>query len=89
LEDKCIEIFHWRDGAYQDDQAEWQMDEAKVEACVARTQADSQERRRVLQRMMRMRDPQGVYADGGCLDASREQAKSVVPSHCRLQVQAA
>jgi hypothetical protein len=89
LEDKCIEIFHWRDGAYQDDQAEWQMDEAKVEACVARTQADGQERRRVLQRMMRMRDPQGVYADGGCLDASREQAKSVGPSHCRLQVQAA
>jgi len=39
--------------------------------------------------MMRMRDPQGVYADGDCLDASREQAKSVVPSHCRLQVQAA
>jgi hypothetical protein len=65
------------------------MDEAKVEACVARTQADGQERRRVLQRMMRMRDPQGVYADGGCLDASREQAKSVGPSHCRLQVQAA
>jgi len=89
LEDKCIEIFHWRDGAYQDDQSEWQMDEAKVDACVARTQADGAARRGILQRMMRMRDPQGVYAEGGCLDASREQPKSVWPGRCRLQVQAA
>lgn len=82
LEDKCIEIFHWRDGAYQDDQNEWQMDEAKVDACVARTQADSAARSRVLQRMMRMRDPQGVYAEGGCLDASREQPKSMWAGRC-------
>jgi Protein-glutamine gamma-glutamyltransferase len=66
LEDKCIEIFHWRDGAYQDERQEWQMDEARVEACVAATQADAAARTRVLQRMMRLRDPQGVYADGGC-----------------------
>jgi hypothetical protein len=89
LEDKCIEIFHWRDGAYQDDQQEWQMDESKVDTCVARTCADSAERSRVLQRMMRMRDPQGVYAEGGCLDATREQPKNVWPGHCRLQVQPA
>jgi hypothetical protein len=79
LEDKCIEIFHWRDGAYQDDRHEWQRDEARVEACVAATQADDAARRRVLQRMMRMRDPQGVYAQGGCLDVSREVPKSVWP----------
>jgi len=86
LEDKCIEIFHWRDGAYQDDHQEWQMDEARVEACVAITQADEAARARVLQRMMRMRDPQGVYADGGCLDASREVPKSVWPQSGGLQV---
>lgn len=86
LEDKCIEIYHWRDGAYQDDQQEWQMDEGRVEACVAATQADGVMRRRVLQRMMRLRDRQGEYADGGCLDASREQPKSVWPQHCMLQV---
>lgn len=79
LEDKCIEIFHWRDGAYQDDQNEWQMDEARVQACVAATQADEAARARVLQRVMRLRDPQGVYAQGGCLDASREVPKSVWP----------
>jgi len=89
LEDKCIEIFHWRDGAYQDEHQEWQMDEARVEACVAATQADAAARTRVLQRMMRLRDPQGVYAEGGCLDASREQPKSVWPQRCALQVQPA
>ncbi len=88
LEEKCIEIFHWRDGAYQDDQLEWQMDESKVDAQVALTQGDPTTRRQVLQRMMRLRDPQGVYAEGGCLDASREQPKSIWPGHCRLQVQA-
>lgn len=88
LEDKCIEIFHWRDGAYQDDQREWQMDEEKVDACVARTCSDAAERERVLERMMRMRDPQGIYAEGGCLDASREQPKSVWPGNCRLNFEA-
>ena len=87
LEEKCIEIFHWRDGAYQDEQHEWQMDETRVDAQVARTQADPAERSRVLERMMRLRDPQGVYAQGGCLDASREQPKSVWPGHCRLRMQ--
>ena len=89
LEDKCIEIFHWRDGAYEDDRHEWQMDEDKVDACVAHTQSDSARRSQVLQRMMRLRDPQGVYAEGGCLDATREQPKGVWPGHCRLQMQAA
>lgn len=87
LEDKCIEIFHWRDGAFQDDCLEWQMDEDKVEACVRETQANGLRRREVLQRMMRLRDPQGVYAEGGCLDATREQPKGVWPGGCRLQVQ--
>jgi len=88
LEDKCIEIFHWRDGAYQDEQAQWQMDEAKVERCVARTLSDAAARNRVLQRMMRLRDPQGVYAEGGCLDASREQPKCVGSSLGKMRMQA-
>ena len=86
LEDKCIEVFHWRHGAYVDERQEWQMDEAKVDACVLRTQSNPIERRRVLERMMRMRDPQGVYAEGGCLDASRERPRSVWPGHCRLHI---
>ena len=88
LEEKCLEIFHWRDGAYCDDAGEWQMDETRVEELVARTRADEPRRREVMQRMLRMRDPQGVYAEGGCLDASRERAKPVWPGAGRLHFQA-
>ena len=84
LEEKCLEIFHWRDGAYQDDAGEWQMDEARVDEQVARTRADEGRRSTVMKRMLRMRDPQGVYAEGGCLDASRERAKPVWPGAGRL-----
>lgn len=84
LEDKCIEIFHWRDGAYCDDAGVWQMDEARVDAQVAHTAGNDERRAAVLDRMLRLRDPQGVYAQGGCLDASRERPKSVWPHDCRL-----
>lgn len=85
LEAKALEIFHWRDGAYLDDQGQCQMDEARVDACVAATEADEGARRAVLERMMRMRDAQGVYAHGGCLDATRERPKAVWPGAHRLQ----
>jgi hypothetical protein len=29
--------------------------------------------------MIRLRDPQGVYADGGCIDASRECPRFICP----------
>ena len=38
----------------------------------------------VLDRMTRMRDPQGVYAQGGCIDTTREHAKQVHASSCDL-----
>lgn len=88
LEAKCLEIFHWRDGAYLDDEGQWQIDEARVEACVAATEADDHARAAVLQRMMRLRDGQGIYRDGGCLDASRERPRGVWPGHSRLRFDA-
>ena len=84
LESKAIEIFHWKDGAYTDAQGELQMDETVVERLVAQTQADPQARARVLERMLRMRDPKGVYAEGGCIDTTREYPKSVSREHCDL-----
>jgi hypothetical protein len=38
--------------------------------------------------MMRMRDGKGVYADGGCLDASRECPKQIHTTACELQLPA-
>lgn len=72
---KCIEIYHWRHGAFVDESGVLRMNEDIVEAKVSETLADPQEKARILSRMMRMRDPQGVYAEGGCIDSTRESVK--------------
>ena len=84
LESKAIEIFHWRHGVYTDTQGELQMDEAVVDRLVAETMANPQAKAQVLEKMIRMRDPQGVYAQGGCIDTTREYPKSVSRDHCEL-----
>lgn len=84
LESKAIEIFHWRHGACIDSQGQLRMDESVVAEHVAATESDLQAREDVLQRMVRMRDPQGVYAEGGCIDATREYPRGVWPEHCQL-----
>jgi hypothetical protein len=76
---KCIEIYHWRSGVYQDAEGNLQMDESVVEERVRTTLSDPAELERILERMMRLRDPQGIYADGGCIDATREYPKWVCP----------
>ena len=84
LESKAIEIFHWKDGVYTDAQGELQMDETVVEHLVAQTEADPEARAHVLERMLRIRDPKGVYAEGGCIDTTREYPKNVSREHCDL-----
>ncbi|WP_293748392.1 hypothetical protein [Limnohabitans sp. Rim8] len=84
LESKAIEIFHWKDGVCTDTQGELQMDETVVERLVAQTQANPEARAHVLERMLRMRDPKGVYGQGGCIDTTREYPKNVSREHCEL-----
>jgi hypothetical protein len=84
LESKALEIFHWKDGLYTDTQGELHMDETVVDALVAQTQANPSARAQILERMLRMRDPKGVYAAGGCIDTTREYPKSVSREHCEL-----
>jgi len=79
LTGKCVEVFHWRHGAHIDASGALVMDEAVVEARTRETLGDAEETARILQRMRRMRDPQGVYAEGGCIDASREYPRCVCP----------
>ncbi len=55
------------------------MDEALVEERVRTTMSDPAEAERILERMMRLRDPRGVYGDGGCIDTSREYPRRVCP----------
>lgn len=69
---KCVEIYHWRHGAWKDDQGNVRIDEDEVERRVQQTLSDPGELARVLGLMQRLRDPRGVYDQGGCIDRTRE-----------------
>lgn len=88
LERKCVEIYHWRHGVRADAAGEPTMDEALVAARVALTLSDPAQAGAIVERMWRLRDPRGVYASGGCIDASRESTRFVRPqtSDIRLDV---
>ncbi|NLY27216.1 MAG: hypothetical protein GX049_06655 [Alcaligenaceae bacterium] len=80
LEDKCLELYHWRDGVVQNDASALAMDETRVEHEVDQTRKNPDNYARVLDRMMRYRDPEGVYASGGCIDSTREYPRTLLSS---------
>lgn len=84
LIDKCVEIYHWRDGLQTRENGESWIDETIVEACVKTTRQQPEKLDQVLKAMMRIRDAKGVYAEGGCLDATRECPKQIEPTACEL-----
>lgn len=88
FETKCLEVYHWRDGLWHDAEGEAQIDEARVAEAVARTRQDPAAMQRVLARMQRFRDLRGVYAEGGCIDSTREQLRWVCPGTADLQLPA-
>ncbi len=79
LQTKCVEVFHWKDGAYVGSDGELHMNEAVVEQAVEKSLADKNLYPQIIERMMRYRDPQGVYDQGGCIDTSRESPRWVCP----------
>jgi hypothetical protein len=81
---KCLEIHHWRDGAFTNEHGELKMDETKVEQLVAQTLESPEATARVFERMHRLRDAQGIYAEGGCMDATREAPRFVLAPHTDL-----
>jgi hypothetical protein len=81
---KCLEIYHWRDGVQRDPVGELQMDEDRVQRMMERTRACPEAMQQVLARMRRLRDPQGVYAQGGCMDSTREMTRWVRPGTCDI-----
>ena len=84
LTSKCVEIFHWRHGLRKDASGKLFMDEQIVHERVQQTLADADTTAVILERMARIRDPQGVYAEGGCIDATRERVRWVRPGHCDI-----
>ena len=69
---KCLEIYHWRHAVVTRDDGEMAIDEDLVAQWVSQTRRDPVEMSRVMDKMMAYRDPGGVYADGGCIDSTRE-----------------
>ncbi|GAP37411.1 putative lipoprotein [Piscinibacter sakaiensis] len=84
LETKCLEIYHWRDATWRDADGELRVDEARVAEHVARTRADPARCAELLARMRRYRDGRGIYADGGCIDRTREHLVSAWPADSPL-----
>ena len=81
---KCIEIHHWSHATFRDEQGELQLDEEKVEQLVAQTLASPEATARIFERMHRIRDGRGIYAEGGCMDATRETPRFVLAPHSEL-----
>jgi len=80
LQEKCVEIYHWRHGLYRDAKGEACIDEERIKPMVAATLADPGELDQVMRLMTRYREPRGVYTEaGGCIDATREFARWVRP----------
>jgi hypothetical protein len=79
LTSKCVDVYEWRNGTTRDASGELQMNEERVEQLVDKTMTQPAEVERITQRMFRLRDPQGVYAQGGCMDTSRESPRWVRP----------
>ena len=77
---KYLEIYHWRNALYRDEQGEECIDEARVAQLVQETLHDPIELARIVAVMGRYREPRGVYTDaGGCIDTTREFARWVCP----------
>jgi hypothetical protein len=51
---------------------------------VHETMQDPAKVQHILHQMMRIRDPKDVYAEGGCVDASRECPKQIYPTATEL-----
>lgn len=83
---KCLEIYHWRDGLGTSPQGELVIDESVVSQRVGQTLNAPEEVERIMGLMMRYRDPYGVYAQGGCIDATRESFRWLHPSSTDISI---
>ncbi|MBK7654662.1 MAG: hypothetical protein IPJ18_05560 [Betaproteobacteria bacterium] len=84
LDSKCLEVYHWRHGAWKDSNGQWSMDEAAVERRVQISQDDKSQMQEILAVMMRYRDPRGVSDQGGCLDTTREYSRFICPGTANI-----
>jgi hypothetical protein len=86
LEEKCLEVFHWRDAVQINQKGEAWINEETVETLVASSSRDIVKRKEILGKMMLPRAPRGVYNRGGCIDTTRESPRWLCPQTCELVI---
>jgi len=90
LEDKCLEIYFWRHAVAHHANGDAYIDENKVWALMAQLENGSSQsqaqRAQILTQMTRYRDGRGIYADGGCIDATREHPRWLCPGTCTVEL---
>ncbi|TCT07445.1 hypothetical protein EDC26_106169 [Paralcaligenes ureilyticus] len=84
LTSKCVELFHWRNAVVQTAAGKLQIDENIVEERVRQSLRNPAEVAAILKTMMRLREPTGIYREGGCIDATREYVRCVCPGTSEL-----
>lgn len=86
LTSKCVELFHWRNATYRDQTGELHIDETLVDQLVCNSMNEPNDVERILRIMLRPREPQGIYADGGCINTTREAPRFVCPGTSDLML---
>ena len=79
LTSKCVEIYHWRHATFRDQAGELQINEQIIEERVRSTMQDQTAVANIMKQMLRLREPKGIYVNGGCIDTSREYPRCVCP----------
>jgi hypothetical protein len=85
LEEKCLEIYYWSQCVEVSPAGIPWMNEAVVKEQVNKALNDPALSRSILEKMMVYRDPTGVYAEGGCIDLSRDSFSALCNISERLQ----
>ena len=92
MEDKCLEIYFWRHAIAHQANGDAYIDENVVWSRMAQLDAGGEQndlrKQQILSQMMRYRDGRGIYADGGCIDATREHPRWLCPGTSTLDLPA-
>lgn len=86
LTSKCVEIYHWRHATWRDPNGELKLNESIVEERVHHSLQDPAELEKILQQMLKLREPKGVYVNGGCIDTTREYPRCVCPGSADMPI---
>jgi hypothetical protein len=84
LTERCLEIYHWRDGLWLDPDGQPHIDEDEVARRVRQTWDNPQGTQDVLSNMLQWHGVCGTQPEGGCLDPAREFPRQLCPGTCDM-----